>query len=215
MKLKNISFSKIIQDFSFETTARSLAILGPSGCGKTTLFRLLCGLEDFQGEVELPSFTAAFQEPRLIPWLTAQENLSIILGEKQAELWLEKVGLVEDGKKYPAELSGGMCQRLSLARALGAPGDLLLLDEPFSGIDLGRKDELKILIRNKKKLLLITHDPEDALDLCDEILLVDGPPLKIVEYFRQTKGIEQQLEESLRRLIIKNKEVSHDTHNHQ
>lgn len=177
--------------------------------------RLLCGLEDFDGEVEIPSFTACFQETRLIPWLSAKDNLSLILGDHEADLWLERVGLDGDGEKYPRELSGGMFQRLSLARALGAPGELLLLDEPFSGIDLGRKDALKKLIRKKDRLLLITHDPEDALDLCDEILLVDGTPLKIVEYFRQTKGIGQQLEESLRRLIIKNKEVSYDLDNNQ
>lgn len=215
MKLKNISFSRFIQNFSFETRARRLAILGPSGSGKTTLLRVICALEDYEGEIEIPSFTAAFQEPRLIPWLNAKDNLSLVVGEQQAELWLERMGLSEDGKKYPKELSGGMCQRLSLARALGAPGELLILDEPFSGIDLGRKEELKKLILKKERLLLITHDPEDALDLCDEILLVDGPPLKIVEYFKHTRGIEQELEESLRRLISKNKEVSYDIDNNQ
>lgn len=215
MKLKNISFSKFIQNFSFETTARRLAILGPSGSGKTTLLRVMCALEDYEGEIEIPSFTAAFQEPRLIPWLNAKDNLSLVLGDQQAELWLERVGLSEDREKYPKELSGGMCQRLSLARALGAPGELLILDEPFSGIDLGRKDELKKLILKKERLLLITHNPEDALDLCDEILLVDGPPLKIIEYFKHTRGIEQELEESLRRLIIKNEEGSNDFDNNQ
>lgn len=204
MRLHKIYYKDLLQDFSFESHAKSLAILGPSGVGKTTLVRILSGLEEVEGEVDVPSFSLAFQEPRLIPWLTAKENLSLFLGEEEASSWLACFGLEEDGDKVPGELSGGMCQRLSLARAMASPGELLILDEPFQGVDLGRKEEIKELLKKRERLLLITHDAKDALDLCEEILLVDGPPLKIVAVYQsQEEGIKEKVEEILRRLIQK------------
>ena len=205
MKLNKVSFMHLLEEFSFESHAKTIAFLGPSGAGKTTLLRILSGLEEVEGELERQELSVSFQEPRLIPWLSAKENLELVLGEEGASTWLELIGLKDDGEKYPAELSGGMCQRLSLARALGTSG-ILVLDEPFQGIDLGRKEEIKKLIKKREKLILITHDAEDALELCEEIVLVDGPPLEIVAvYKRDEEGIKQKVEEILRRLVHKEK----------
>lgn len=213
MKLHEISFKHILKDFSFESRAKTIAILGPSGAGKTTLLRILSELEEVEGELEAPSLSVAFQEPRLIPWLSARENLALVTGEEEVEEWLAKVGLLEDGDKLPAALSGGMCQRLSLARALAFPSELLVLDEPFQGIDLGRKEELKKLIAERERLLLITHDAEDALDLCEEIILVDGPPLEVVAVYQSDEeGIKSKVENTLRKLI--HKENENDCNNH-
>ena len=191
MKLEGLTFKDIVEDFSLETSSKKLVILGPSGCGKTTLLRLIMGLEDYEGRVDLGSFSPCFQEPRLIPWLSVEENLSIIVGSN-AEKWLKLVGLYEDRNKKPGELSGGMAQRLSLARALAYPGEYLVLDEPFSGIDLARKTELKALIK-RRNFILVTHDLADGLELGQEVLLVDGPPLRIKKHYKTTDGIEEEV----------------------
>lgn len=198
MELKKIGFSEIIQDFSFSSRASSLGIIGPSGCGKTTLLRLLAGLESYSGEIKVPSLTMAFQEARLIPWLSVKENLELVINE-DVDIWLERVGLAQDRDKYPGELSGGMAQRLNLARALAAPGDMVILDEPFTGIDQARKRELKKLIK-ERKFIMVTHDISDALDMCEEIIVVEGPPLRLVEYFPQTMGIDEKLVARLEKL---------------
>lgn len=197
MRLEGLTYKDIIEDFSLETSTKKLAILGPSGCGKTTLLRLIMGLEVYEGKVNIGSFSPCFQEPRLIPWLSVEENLSVVIGDG-AEKWLKLVGLYEDKDKKPGQLSGGMAQRLNLARALAYPGDFLILDEPFAGIDIARKTELKALIR-KRNFILVTHDLADALELGEEILLVEGPPLKIKKHYRTTEGIEKELHSLLKK----------------
>ena len=150
-----------------------LALMGPSGCGKTTLLRHLAGLIDpragtVTGRPERVAF--AFQEPRLLPWRTAAENVNLVLGDKkatlpQAEEWLERVGLRDAADKYPAALSGGMCQRVNIARALAAEGELLLLDEPFHGLDRERAEDIAALLDRHARgrtLVLSTHNRREA-----------------------------------------------------
>ncbi len=151
----------------------SIALMGPSGCGKTSLLRLIAGLlKPSDGTVSISPgpIAVVFQEPRLLPWLTAEENVNIVLSDhastlSEARHWLEEVSLQEAIKKYPRELSGGMQQRVSLARALAYRGEILLLDEPLKGLDAPMKEHVLTLLKAHtagKTLLLATHDPVEA-----------------------------------------------------
>lgn len=163
------------------------ALTGPSGCGKTTLLRVLAGLERPQsGSVSGidPARTAfLFQEDRLLPWRTAQQQITDVLpsGRRgEAARWLAFAELETEGNVYPAALSGGMARRLALARCAALGGDLLLLDEPFTGVDPPRRARLLERLRAlDTPVLLVSHEPE-VLDRCDAVLSFDGPPLRLV-----------------------------------
>lgn len=155
-----------------------MALMGPSGCGKTSLLHLIAGLTKPTGglvSVRTGRIACLFQEPRLLPWLTAEENVNTVLSDRaasrpEAQKWLEAVGLKDAAKKYPRELSGGMQQRVSLARALAYGGDVLLLDEPFKGLDAETKADMIHLINTHtagKTLLLATHDRQEAALLAE------------------------------------------------
>jgi NitT/TauT family transport system ATP-binding protein len=148
-------------------------IMGPSGCGKTTLLRLLAGLlAPTLGNVtrETGSISYLFQDPALLPWLTAAENVNLVLSDTKATLpaaieWLSRVELSGEANTYPASLSGGMRQRVALARALSTDAELLLLDEPFRGMDEDLHARMRELIRQfrqGKTTVIVTHDAKDA-----------------------------------------------------
>ena len=180
----------VLEDFTYDFPERGiLAVTGPSGCGKTTLLRLAAGLEKpDHGSVRYTGIgcSMAFQEPRLFPHLTVAENLALVLtapgksgpdvkgaAREAAMAWLDKVGLTDAKDLFPAQLSGGMKQRLSLARALAFPADLLLLDEPFSNLDAARKAELYPLLRAQaasRLILLVSHAPDEVEALADRVL---------------------------------------------
>ena len=163
-----------------------LALMGPSGCGKTTLLRVALSLlpPDTGSVSGDPCRTAAvFQEPRLLPWRTAAENVNVVLSDgpetmPEALSMLERVELSDAGEKYPAELSGGMQQRVSIARALAFRPDLLVLDEPFRGLDdelRGRMVSLLNTSLQSASLLLVTHSEEEAKTLgCRVLRYQDG-----------------------------------------
>lgn len=113
-----------------------------------------------------PALFLPFQEDRLLPWYTAEENLTLALGSReQAQMWLEQTGLADAGALYPGELSGGMRRRVSLARALGYPSDVLVLDEPLRELDAATCQRMLELIarsRGNRLLLLVTHDLSQA-----------------------------------------------------
>jgi len=165
-----------------------VCLFGPSGCGKTSLARVLTGLQKPDSGVVSgirPAEAAVvFQEHRLLPWLTARENVAAVLPKGgDALCWLRAVGLEAAADLLPSALSGGMQRRVSLARALAYDGTLLVLDEPFQGLDLAAKRDICPHIRAAaatKPVLLITHDPAEAAALADEIWYVDGPPLRVV-----------------------------------
>ncbi len=171
----------------------NICLIGPSGCGKTTLFSCLAGVEHLDSGritgLEHSKTAVVFQEDRLLPWFTAAENVAAVLsGVKQerlreAEFWLERVGLGGEGEKLPAQLSGGMRRRVALARALAFHGDLLLLDEPFQRLDSENRDRMAelLLVKTEARLrLFITHDPEEASRYADVTYVVAGPPLQVV-----------------------------------
>ena len=156
-----------------------LAIMGPSGCGKTTLLRVILGLlKPTSGQVEnnFRQVSAVFQEPRLLPWRTALENVNLVLGDgkdtlPQAEGVLGQMGLADAKNKYPRELSGGMQQRVAIARAMAFKGDLLILDEPFKGLDEDlRHQVMRDIAQTKAAILLVTHDKQEAQMLGCKIL---------------------------------------------
>ena len=160
-------------------------LLGPSGCGKTTLLRVALGLHSLDSGMFENAFSrpaAVFQEPRLLPWRSALENVNLVLSdgpdtESAARAWLEKVELGEAAELFPSELSGGMQQRLSLARALAYGPDLLVLDEPFKGLDEALRRRMHALIARSAAncaILLATHSEEEAAALGCRILRYDA-----------------------------------------
>ncbi len=160
------------------------ALMGPSGSGKTSLLRMAAGLtKPTSGRVQVNArrLAYAFQEPRLMPWRTAAENVNAVLSDQPATMpearrWLAAVGLSEAADKFPAELSGGMKQRLELARALAYDGDLLLLDEPTKELDAETKRVIMLLLKEHvrgRTLLMATHDMAEATVLAERIYVID------------------------------------------
>ncbi len=180
----------VLEDFSLSLPLEgAVALMGPSGCGKTTLLRLLAGLEQpDEGAVRLGGrkISMVFQEDRLLPGLTAKANVLAVLpaGEKSSALAdevLSACGLSSAAHKLPEELSGGMRRRVAVARAIAYGGDILLLDEPFKGLDEETKREMEAFVaKNRPPLLLqVTHDREEARRMADTLLRLEGPPLKV------------------------------------
>ncbi len=192
---------KTLQDVNFEVNDKEIvAILGPSGCGKTTLLRIIAGLEQpSSGEVLLdgekieqpsPQFGMVFQEHALLPWLSVQRNISIGLEMKgtpreetreKVMQYLSMVGLQDSAERYPHELSGGMRQRVAVARALTLEPKLLLMDEPFSALDFQtrrqiQRDILQVQERTGKAIIVVTHSIEEAIYLADRLVLLSSRP---------------------------------------
>jgi len=170
-------------DFSWELPETgTVAVTGPSGCGKTTLLMLLCGLlAPRSGEISGllgKKISIQFQEDRLLPWYSAEKNIALISGEAAATHWLGELELgQEDAKKLPRALSGGMRRRVSLARAMAFGGDLLLLDEPFKGLDDALKARVIERISGVFPLtVLVTHDEREAAAMGAKSLLRLTPP---------------------------------------
>ena len=183
-----------------------ICLLGPSGCGKTTLLRLIAGLDQpTSGEiiangdvVKKPSGDRAviFQQYSLFPWLTVLQNVTFGLemtkkGSKSenieaAERYLKSVGLIDFKDSYPHELSGGMKQRVAIIRSLLNHSPILLMDEPFSALDMQNRHKLQeqligVWKRFKNTIVFVTHDVDEAIFLADKIVIMDKNPGKIAE----------------------------------
>lgn len=192
----------VFRDFSLSARAGEfVAILGPSGCGKTTLLNLLSGFQQPQsGQVlvngaptrpELPELGYVFQSPQLFPWLNALENVRFGLRvegrldeteqRQQALRYLRLVGLESAAERLPRQLSGGMQQRVSLARALALEPDVLLMDEPFAALDaISRasmnEETLRLWAELGQTVLFITHDIDEAVFLADRVVVLNIAP---------------------------------------
>ena len=157
-------------------------IMGESGCGKTTLLRIAAGLERCDsGEFSnSENIALMFQEPRLLPWKNALENVKAVLKKDSfhlADKYLLAVGLENDKKKFPRELSGGMAQRVAFARFLAfaeyTQATLLLLDEPFSALDDDTAERMLDILKSfseNKTVLLVSHDRSDAEKFADNVV---------------------------------------------
>ncbi|WP_448953146.1 ABC transporter ATP-binding protein [Labrys neptuniae] len=206
-----------------------VALLGPSGCGKSTLLRLIAGLEaPVSGEILAdgkavtapdPSRILVFQDPTLFPWLTVRKNVAAgleargVLARQRHRIGhaLSLVGLEPFADAYPHQLSGGMAQRASLARALVHDPALLLLDEPLGKLDsltrLTLQDELVALWRREGfTALLVTHDVEEALLLASRVIVFSDRPARIKAEFTVGKAYPRHRDDSdlvhLRREIL-------------
>lgn len=184
IELNNVSVAfgdhSVLRGCSFTLAdGERVALMGPSGCGKTTLLRLVLGLQKpDSGSVSVSGRIACvFQEPRLLPWCSALENVNAALSDGAetmdlARSYLAAVDLADAESLLPAELSGGMQQRLAIARALAYGGDIFLMDEPLKGCDSELRDRLLDLLAREcagKSLLLITHDEYEARRLADRV----------------------------------------------
>ena len=155
-------------------------ILGESGVGKTTLLNVIAGLTDYDGEVrcEIKPMSYIFREDRLIPNLTVEENLKLVIPNVDVNTELEKVGLQNEAKSYPKTLSAGMSRRVSIARGMAFPSKLILMDEPLINLDLALKFDLiskiKADVKEKEKTaIIVTHDVKEAVLLADRILVLN------------------------------------------
>lgn len=193
-----------IHDFNLQVApGEFVAIVGSSGCGKSTLLRLLIGLDsEFQGAIALDGSPVngnasdcaiVFQEHRLFPWLTVTQNIALGLAtqpldkterERRIAGFIELVGLSAFAQAYPHQLSGGMAQRVAIARGLVASPRVLLLDEPFAALDALTRQQLQeelLTLRAKASItaLLVTHDVEEAIYLADRVVVMAPRPGRI------------------------------------
>lgn len=184
----------VLDQFSLEIPDRSITcILGPSGCGKTTLLNMLNGLtkpdEGSITGINNQAVSRIFETPRLLPWCTVQQNIELIASnqpeasKRTAEL-IEQVELQSYADYYPHQLSYGMQQRVAFARAFAFESPLLLMDEPFKGLDVKLKENLlatftRLWKNDPRTVLFVTHDPDEALELGHELIVLSPLPASI------------------------------------
>ncbi|WHH58666.1 ABC transporter ATP-binding protein [Petroclostridium sp. X23] len=185
----------VLNDFSMKINEEEIVcIIGPSGCGKSTLLNIISGLlVPSEGEIinNSPDISYVFQEDRLLPWKNVYENIKIVNKKCSMEKCLDlirKVGLEGFEGYYPSELSGGMRQRCSIARAFNYDAGLLLMDEPFKSLDYNlRLDMIRYLLElwesTKKSIVFVTHEIDEALLLGDRILILSGRPARVIKEF--------------------------------
>lgn len=191
---------EVLDDINLDIRQGEFAtIVGASGCGKSTLLKLIISLEELtSGEILIDGervegssekCNMVFQEPRLFPWLSVQGNIAFTIPkevskqdrEKTVEEHIELVGLKGFEKAVPSQLSGGMQQRVNLARALATRPEILLLDEPFGALDAFtrinmQEETLRIWEKEKTTMLLVTHDIDEAIYLSDRIIVLSAKP---------------------------------------
>ena len=200
---KKYKDDKIFDNFNIDFYDDKVnCIVGESGCGKTTLLNIIAGLANVESchinKITRRDISYVFQDDRLIPWLTIKENLEITLKkyykkdglkEKIKEV-LSLVGIVKIENKYPHELSGGMKQRVNIARAFGKPSKIILLDEPFKSLDYKLKytiinEFIEILKKENRMVILVTHDLDEAIYFKGNIIVLGGRPVQIKGTFTE------------------------------
>ena len=203
IEIKNIKKAygefQILNDFNLTIPRdKIICIVGSSGCGKSTILNIVSGLVKPDGgniiNVDDKLISYVFQEPRLLLWKSAKDNLKYVLKGKvedeildsYVENWLDNVGLSEYKDFYPRQMSGGMMQRLALARAFAMPSNLLLMDEPFKGLDAPLRHKMIELLQrlwenDKKTIIFVTHDIQEALLIGHRVVALSGRPAEVLD----------------------------------
>lgn len=203
-KIENDTVTHALHDISLSmNSGEFISLVGPSGCGKSTILRLIAGLifpttgtvtvNKKTVEGPAPSRGMVFQKPTLFPWLTVEDNIAFSLrmqnklkgNEQRVEEMISIIGLEKFREDYPAQLSGGMAQRVALVRSLISEPDILLLDEPLGALDaftrMNMQDEiLKIWQRRQQLAVMVTHDVDEAIYMGSRVIVMDANPGRIV-----------------------------------
>ena len=201
LKIQNLSYkygkSLVIDDLTYEFECGKVsAIIGESGIGKTTLLNLITDLIDApNGKIttDIQKIGYVFQEPRLFDWMSALENVSTVSDDATARKILTKMGLADAIYKYPQELSGGMKQRVAIARALAYDPELVILDEPFKGLDPEMRREISEFVFStlkNKTVIMVTHDTAD-LELADIVLELTSAPKSQLKMVKSNTDISE------------------------
>lgn len=211
---KSYGSEKIFENFNLELTDSKVnCIIGQSGCGKSTLLNILSNLISIDsGEIlgmKKGDISYIFQEDRLIEWLTIEENLKLALKSyftndtlnKKIDSMLSMLDIMNVKFKYPNELSGGMRQRVNIARAFGKTSNVILMDEPFKSLDYKLKysiiDKFKeILLEEKRMVILVTHDVDEAIYFQGNIIVFGNRPVEVKKIF--TDELEERKYEILK-----------------
>lgn len=195
-------FVHVLENINFDIRpGEFVCIVGPSGCGKSTMLNILGGfLKETRGDVKVegkpvtgpdPGRIFVFQENGVFPWLTVEQNVGFGLlarpaadREQRVKHYIQMVGLTGFEKSYPRELSGGMRQRVEIARALAAEARVLYMDEPFGALDFltrlkMRNDLIRIWQAEHKTVIFVTHDIEEAVQLADRVLVMSRRPATV------------------------------------
>lgn len=187
-----------------------ICLVGPSGCGKSTLLRMFAGLHrPSEGEISIqvadpgrPLSATVFQDYSIFPWKTVEANVRFGLdvakmpkadAKKRARFWLNRMGLQDFARSYPATLSGGMRQRVSIARALAVEPEIILMDEPFAALDAQLRkilqDELLGLWQeDRRTVVFVTHSLEEAILLGDRVIVMSARPGSVIADYRVPFG---------------------------
>ncbi|MDD4755952.1 MAG: ATP-binding cassette domain-containing protein [Prolixibacteraceae bacterium] len=220
----------LYRDFSLSFPEGTITcILGPSGCGKTTLLNIIGRitspdsgkLTGFEGK----RFSYIFQEARLLPWKSVQGNIEFVMSREltaherheQASGFIRLVDLEGFAGYYPSQLSGGMRQRVSIARAFACNSDIILMDEPLKGLDLPLKQSMikwfsQIWKADRRTVIFVTHDVDEALLLGKEVVVFSRPPVRIVTHVKieeltENRFLENDRFKKLKQILINALEV--------
>lgn len=209
----------IFRDFNLSIRKGEItSLLGPSGSGKTTLLNLIAGLSeaDSLGRNDFSDLVVSyvFQEPRLLPWKTVSANLEYVLKDHYPEweiknkikTYLELVELGDYADYYPGALSGGMKQRVSLARAFCFPSEIILMDEAFQSLDPKLKSNLirrflELWKQDKRTTLFVTHNIDEAVNVGQNVILLSQKPVEIIKQFKVEKGNESKIKNEMTKLL--------------
>ncbi|MBO7215070.1 MAG: ABC transporter ATP-binding protein [Clostridia bacterium] len=183
MEIKNLTAcygdKKVIDNLSINFEDGQIScVLGASGVGKTTLLNCIANLKNYQGEIESKTVSYVFQQPRLIGGITVYKNLELVgISHRDIISGLEKVNLLDKKDCYPHSLSGGEKQRINFLRAISYPSQVVIMDEPFSSLDLKLKlclisDFLSLWKESKKTVIFVTHDVDEALMLANRVIVM-------------------------------------------